>query len=354
MDLDKLRKKINKLDKQLIDTLNERTKVAMEIGAFKKENGMEFYAPHREQQVFQKVRNLNKGPVTNESLQAIYREIMSSSLHLEKPLVISYLGPEASYTNQAAIKKFGSSLKYSPQSTIEDVFMEVAHNKADYGVVPIENTMEGAVYHTLDMFATSDLKICAQIELPITYHLLGNSPLSEIEKIYANSQAMGLCRAWLRSNAPEVQLVEAKSSIQAAEKAKGKKKAAAIANILATDKYDLEVIAEDIQSVVRNTTRYLVLSQDYAEPSGNDKTSIMFGTYDEVGSLVDVLQTIRDYDINMSKIESRPSKRKAWDYYFFVDFYGHCEDEEIKKALKDISKNSSIVKILGSYPNIDG
>ncbi len=352
MDLDKLRERINEIDRELIDILNERTRVVQQIGQYKHDRGLPFYAPHREQEVFKKITDLNQGPMPDDALHAIYREIMSSSLHLEKPLRISYLGPEASYTNQAAIKKFGSSLHYSPQTTIDDVFLEVARGKADYGVVPIENSMEGAVYHTLDMFATSDLKICAQINLPITHHLLSRADrLEDIKTVYAHSQVVGQCRSWLDKHLPQVNIEEAQDGIHAAKQATEKEEHAAIANILAADRYELDVIADNIQSVEGNTTRYLVLSTESADATGDDKTSIMFAAPDRVGSLVEILQTIRDFDINMSKIESRPSRQKAWNYYFFVDFYGHVEDEKVQQMLAGIREMNIYVKVLGSYPD---
>lgn len=354
MDLDKLRKRINEIDRQLIDILNERTEVVQQIGRYKYEQGMSFYAPHREQEVFKKITEMNEGPMPDHALHAIYREIMSSSLHLEKPLRISYLGPEASYTNQAAMKKFGSSLRYSSQPTIEEVFLEVSRGKADYGVVPIENSMEGAVYHTLDMFATSDLKICAQIIMPITHHLLSRADrLEDIETVYAHTQVVAQCRKWLDKHVPGVFIEEAQDGIHAAQKATREKNFAAIANILAADTYELDVMGDNIQSVEGNTTRYLVLSTEPADATGDDKTTIMFGAPDRVGSLVEILQTIRDHDINMSKIESRPSHRETWNYYFFVDFYGHYTEHGVRDMLADVRAKSTFVKVLGSYPNID-
>ncbi len=354
MDLDKLRKRINKIDRELIDILNERTRVVQQIGRYKHEQGMSFYAPHREQEVFKKITDMNEGPMPDHALHAIYREIMSSSLHLEKPLRISYLGPEASYTNQAATKKFGSSLHYSAQPTTEEVFLEVARGKANYGVVPVENSMEGAVYHTLDMFATSDLKICAQITLPITHHLLSRAEsLEDIEVIYAHSQVVAQCRKWLDNHLTGATIEEAQDGIHAAQEATRDRHSAAIANILAADTYRLNVMADNIQSVEGNTTRYLVLSTESANATGDDKTSIMFGAPDRVGSLVEILQTMREHDINMSKIESRPSRREAWNYYFFVDFYGHQTEEGVREMLAEVRNKSTFVKILGSYPNID-
>lgn len=312
---------------------------------------MQYYAPHREREVFRKIERMNDGPMPDRALHAIYREIMSSSLHLEKPLRISYLGPETSYTHQAALHKFGSSLQYSPQTTVEEVFLDVARGKSDYGVVPIENSMEGAVYHTLDMFGTSDLKICAHLMLPITHHLLSRADnLDKIRKVFAHSQAVGQCRSWLDRHLPEVTIDEVQDGIHAARRATSKDHFAAIANILAADTYELEVLVDNIQSVEGNSTRYLILSTEMAEPTGDDMTSLMFGVVDRVGSLVEVLQTIRDYEVNMSKIESRPSNHKKWNYNFFVDFTGHAGDSKVKQMLDDIRSQCSFVKILGSYP----
>jgi len=345
------RQAIDKLDAQLIKLLNERTRHVLAIGEIKMKAGQEIYAPHRERAVLNRVCRLNQGPITNESLQAIYREIMSSALSLEKSMKIAYLGPEATFTHQAAIRRFGASLRYSSQKTIADVFTEVSKNRADYGVVPVENSTEGVVTHTLDMFVDSDLKIVAQIVLPVQHCLLSNSPRSQIKKLFAHPQSLGQCRVWVQTNLPRVEIIETSSNARSAEFAAKETGTAAIAGILAAEKYDLDVLEYDIQDNAANATRFLVLGRQCSPPTGKDRTSIMVSVTDKVGALHSALAAFRRYRINMTKIESRPSKRKAWEYFFFIDFDGHVEESKVENALKHLADHCNFVKVLGSFPN---
>jgi chorismate mutase/prephenate dehydratase len=353
-NLQKIRQKIDALDAKLLKLLNERTRLALEVGKIKHESGEEIYAPDREDAVLRRLIEQNKGPLTADSLRAIYREVMSSALALEKPLVIAYLGPEATYTHMAAVKKFGASLRYEPLPSITDVFAEVSKGRADYGVVPVENSTEGAVTHTYDMFVDSELKICAQIVLPIRHNLMGASPREKIKKLYSNPQVFAQCRQWLQINMPSAELVEVSSTTRAAEIAKNEPNAGAIASSLAAELYGLQILDADIQDSSENVTRFLVIGRKYPSRTGNDKTSIMFSVQDRVGALHDSIASFKKYKINMTKIESRPSKKKAWEYYFFVDFLGHCDDARVKKALAELAKHTMFVKILGSYPNVNG
>jgi chorismate mutase/prephenate dehydratase len=291
--------------------------------------------------------------MTSESLRAIYREVMSSALSLEKSMRIAYLGPEATFTHQAAIRRFGSSLRYASQKTITDVFAEVSKNRADYGVVPIENSTEGVVSHTLDMFVDSDLKIVAQIVMPVQHCLLSNSRRSQIKKLFAHPQSLGQCRGWVQNNLPKVEIIETSSNARSAEFAAREKDSGAIAGVLAAEKYHLRVVEHDIQDNAANATRFLVLGRQCSPPTGNDRTSIMFSIVDQVGALYRALAPFRRYRINMTKIESRPSKRKAWEYFFFVDCDGHLSDLKVGKALALLNEHCSYVKVLGSYPNSD-
>jgi chorismate mutase/prephenate dehydratase len=268
-------------------------------------------------------------------------------------LTVAYLGPEATFTHQAAIRRFGASLDYAPQKTITDVFTEVSKNRADYGVVPIENSTEGVVTHTLDMFVDSDLKIVAQIVLPVQHCLLSNSPRQRIRKLYAHPQALGQCRAWVQTNLPRVEVIETSSNARSAELAAKEKGAAAIAGVLASERYDVPVLDYDIQDNVANATRFLVLGRHCSPPTGNDRTSLMFSLVDRVGALYNSLVAFRRYRINMTKIESRPSKRKAWEYFFFIDCAGHYQDPKVAKSIEHLGKHCNFVKILGSYPNVD-
>ena len=353
MSIPEHRKAIDKLDAKIVKLLNERTRHVLEIGVIKLRAGEEIYAPHRELAVLQRLGRLNPGPITNESLRAIYREIMSSALSLQKTMRITYLGPEATFTHQAAIRRFGSSLRYQPQKTITDVFNEVSKNRADYGVVPIENSTEGVVTHTLDMFVDSDLKIVSQIVLRVQHCLLSDSKKSQLKKLFAHPQALAQCRAWVQNNLPRVEIIETSSNARSAELAAKEKGSAAIAGQLASEKYGLGVLEYDIQDNAANATRFLVLGRQCSPPTGKDRTSVMFSIVHEVGALYRALAPFRRYRINMTKIESRPSKRKAWEYFFFIDCDGHVSDHKVAKAIGELEQQCSFVKVLGSYPNAE-
>ena len=353
MNLPEHRKSIDKFDTQIVKLLNERTKHVLAIGEMKRKAGEEIYAPHRERAVLQRVCRKNEGPLTNDSLRAIYREVMSSALSLQKSLTVAYLGPEATFTHQAAIRRFGASLRYAPQKTITDVFTEVSKHRADYGVVPVENSTEGVVTHTLDMFVDSDLQIVAQIVLPVQHCLLANCPRPQIKRLYAHPQALGQCRAWVQTNLPRVEVIETSSTARSAELAAKEKGAAAIAGVLASERYDVPVLDYDIQDNVANATRFLVLGRQCGPPTGDDRTSLMFSLADKVGALYNSLVAFRRHRINMTKIESRPSKRKAWEYIFFVDCEGHMEDRRLSKAISLLGEHCSYLKVLGSYPDSD-
>jgi chorismate mutase/prephenate dehydratase len=291
--------------------------------------------------------------MTNESLRAIYREIMSSALSLEKSMTIAYLGPEATFTHQAAIRRFGSSLRYVPLNTINDVFAEVSKRRAEYGVVPVENSTEGVVTHTLDMFVDSELKIVAQIVLPVQQCLLSRSRRSEIKKLFTHPQSLAQCRGWVQNTLPHVEIIETSSNARSAERAADEPGSAAIAGALAAERYGLEILEADIQDNSSNATRFLVLGRQSPPPTGRDRTSIMLSLMDEVGALHRALAPLRRSNINMTKIESRPSKRKVWEYFFFVDCDGHIEDPALAKAVRQLGKHCNFVKVLGSYPNAE-
>jgi chorismate mutase/prephenate dehydratase len=350
MNLQNLRKKIDKIDLEIIKFLNQRADLCLGIGRLKSKSKKGIYSPEREREILARIAKLNKGPLNNEALEAVYREIMSGSLSLEKPLKIAYLGPPATFTNLAAIKKFGSQVEYLPCNTITDIFTEVERQNADYGVVPIENSIEGAVSHTLDMFVDSDLKICSEITLEISHNLLSKYPKNRIKKVYSNPQVFGQCRIWLETNLPAVELVEVTSTTKAAQICAHTKDSACIASILAAKQYSLKVVAKDIEDNPRNITRFLVIGQEDVPKTKNTKTLIMFSIKDRVGALHDMLVPFKKYKINLTKIESRPSKKKAWDYYFFVDLAGHRLDNNVKKALNELEDKCKYLKILGSYP----
>ena len=350
MNLDELRKKIDAMDSDLIRSLNERTEIALEIGKLKRSRGEEVYVPAREKEILARVSTLNEGPLKAESIQAIYREIMSASLALERHVVIAYLGPCATFTHQAARLRFGGSVHYADCETISDVFNEVEKKRANYGVAPIENSTDGAVTHTLDQFMDTPLKICAEIYLPISHTLMANIPRGQVKRIYSKPEVFGQCRRWLRENMAGVSLVPVSSTARGAEMASREPESAALASTLAAELYGLNILDRDVQDLGGNTTRFLVIAKSFGRPTGHDKTSVFFAVKHKVGALYDALSAFKKHRINMTKIESRPSKMKAWEYCFFVDIEGHAEDENVLKSLEELAEHCTLMTTLGSYP----
>ncbi|MBI3252985.1 MAG: prephenate dehydratase [Candidatus Omnitrophica bacterium] len=358
MSMDKIRKDIDSIDKKILELLNERADASKKIGRIKQKEGEGIYAPHREKEILDKLKAANRGPLPGQAIEAIYREIMSSSINLEKPVTIAYLGPEFTFTHQAAQKKFGASVNYFSCSNISDVFTEVERARSDYGVVPVENSTEGAVNYTLDMFIESDLKIGAELYLPINHHLLSNaSSLKKINQVYSNPQAFAQCRLWLESNLPGARLVPVASTADAAKFVAGhpqfREEIACLASLLAAKQYGLKVVARSIEDKASNTTRFIVISRTESQPTASDRTSIVFEVKDRVGALHDSLVPFQTARINLTKIESRPSKKKVWSYYFFVDFEGHAKEPRVEKALKELETHCRFLKILGSYPRAE-
>ncbi|MDF1751761.1 MAG: prephenate dehydratase [Verrucomicrobiales bacterium] len=350
MSLDDLRVEIDRIDTELIRLLNERADYVHEVGVVKKKDNLEIYAPDREETLLRSIVAKSEGRLPEKSIRAIYREIMSAALALEDDLKIAYLGPAGTWTHQAAINKFGHSVEYQPQPSFADVFDQVERNIADYGVVPIENSTEGAVTHTLDLFADSELKIYGQVKLSIENNLMAKCERNEIEKIYTHPQVIAQCRGWLHKHFRDTPAVESSSTAAAAKIAASEPNAAVLGGKLLAEMYDLNLLEQSVQDIAGNTTRFLVISHRTCPPTGDDRTSIMFSVNDEPGSLHRALEPFEKFAINMSKIESRPSKRRAWEYFFFVDVAGHCEDPEIKDALDQLTRNCSFIKVLGSYP----
>ncbi len=354
MPLDDIRKTIDSIDTQILDLLSQRADAVHEVGEIKKKEGLQIYAPEREDALLKSLVTKNKGRLPEHSIRAIYREIMSAALHLEDELKIAYLGPKGTWTHQAAIKKFGHSVEYLDRENFAEVFDSVARRRANYGVVPIENSTEGAVSHTLDLFVESPLKICAQILLRIENGLMASIPRSEIKTLYSHPQVFGQCRNWILQNLPKADLVEVSSTTKAAQLARqnAHQGAAAMGGPLAAELNDLTMLESAIQDRATNTTRFLVIGEETCPPTGKDRTSILFSVHDRPGSLVKALQSFDAFEINMSKIESRPSKQKNWEYIFYVDLAGHCENREVADALEQLEKHCSLVKILGSYPDL--
>ncbi|XHR27778.1 MAG: prephenate dehydratase [Chthoniobacteraceae bacterium] len=349
-----IRKKIDALDERLLELLNQRAELVHEVGEVKRRNGGAIFAPDREETLLRSLEKRNAklgGRLPASAVRAIYREIMSASYQLEKGLVIAYFGPAGTYTNEAARNKFGASVEYSAQANITEVFAAVARGTADYGVVPIENSTEGAVTHTLDEFMSSDLQICSEILLKVEQNLLARCPRSEIRKIYSHPQSLGQCRRWLQTNFPTAEVLVASSNTRAAQHAAEEPNTAAIAGKLAAELYQLDILEASIQDSAFNTTRFLVIGPQPCPPSGQDKTSLLFSVpAEKSGTLISALEPLQQLGISMSKIESRPSKRKAWEYFFFVDIEGHAQDPRVSEALAEMEKRCTWLKILGSYP----
>jgi len=356
MDLEPIREQIDRLDRQLVELLNQRLALAAEIGKLKRSQGGQIYVAEREDAVLRKVTGQNQGPIRNEALRAIYREIMSAAIALEKPLVIAYLGPEASNTHSAALKKFGASVEYHAMTSVNDIFTAVEKGETDYAVIPIENSTEGSVREALDSFVESDLKIVAQIYLEINHALISNSPLDRIERVYSKDQALAQCRNWLQRHLPHAQLIDAPSTSRAVQTAKAEAGAAAVAGELAAEHYGVPIVERNIQDKADNTTRFFVIGRkpSGAVGGGKDLTSLLVSLGDEAashsGALLKMLMPLAERGINLSKIESRPSKKRPWDYYFFLDVTGHYEDENMRAALAELKKFCPLVKWLGSYP----
>lgn len=356
MEIDDWRKKIDELDRHILESLNKRASLAKEIGHLKNKTGKDFYIPHREKNVITNIINHNKGKLlANSAVEAIYREILNACRSLETRLKVAFFGPEATFTHQAALKNFGAATDYIPVKSIGDVFTEVERMRADYGVVPVENSTEGVVNHTLDMFIESDLVICAEINMQIEECLLSKcSKISDVKRIYSHFQPLAQSRNWLEQNLPGVPVVEMTSSTSEAAKIAAREKgSAAIASRVAANMYKLDILASGIEDNRENFTRFLVIGRSPADVSGHDKTSIMFSIKDKVGALHDMLNSFKKEKINLTKIESRPTKKKAWEYIFFIDFIGHISEPKVQRALKQLEKNCMFLKVLGSYPRAE-
>lgn len=354
MDIKEIRKKIDELDQQILKLLNERASCAMEIGKMKASTAAPTYAPERELQVMEQVRRENHGPLDDQAVQAVFREIISASRALEKPLVVAYWGPPGSNTHIASVQKFGYSTEFVPVDTITDIFSEVEHRRANYGVTPVENSTEGVINHTLDMFAQSELRICSEIFVNISHNLLSTQDdLSGIKKIYSQPQPTGQCRNWLRANAPEAQIVEVSTTARAAMLAAEDPASAAIASKLSAELYGLKVLYEGIEDNPHNRTRFLIVGHTKPAPSGRDKTSIVFSVPHRAGALFRALSVFEEEKINMTMIESRPTKQMPWEYVFFVDIQGHEKDEVVGRALRKLSEQALFVRVLGSYPEAE-
>ena len=353
MTLDELRIRIDELDAQILELLNARAEAAMEIGKIKQSTNSVFYVPEREKAVYEKLANLNSGPMKDEAIKAIYREIMSAIRALEKPTTVAFLGPLHTFSQLAAQRIFGVTAELHPIPTLNDIFTEVERGRLDYGVVPVESSMGGGVSDTLDRFLSSDLKIINEVLLHVSQNLLSTSPLDAIKKVYSKDQSFVQCRNWLQANLPRAELVSTSSTAEAARIVSQEEGSASIGSILAAEPYGLSVIADRIEDSPHNFTRFFAIGRQLVKPTGKDKTSLLISIRNKPGALHDLLMPLAEAGVDLSKIESRPSRKKAWDYVFFVDLVGHIEEPRVKAVVEALSDHSTELKILGAYPEGD-
>jgi chorismate mutase / prephenate dehydratase len=349
-DLEIPRKEIDRIDHELIHLLNQRAEISRDVARRKIGAKAPVFVPEREQQVIRNVLAANSGPLTAEHLRSIYREILSASRALQKKLRVAYLGPAATFTHQAALGLFGDSTDLVPVLTIRDVFLETERGGTDYGVVPVENSSEGTVVDTLDSFVDTDLKACAELSLPIVQNLMARCALDEIRTVYSKDQGLAQCRRWLATNLPRAELIPAFSTVRAAEQAAADSTGAAIAPALAAEIYGLDLLEAGIQDLSTNITRFLAIGTNFPAPTGQDRTAVILSIKDRVGALHDLMSVFAKERINLSNIQSRPSKRKAWNYYFFIELDGHATDPGVQTALASLEHQCQMVKVLGSWP----
>ncbi|OGP56509.1 MAG: chorismate mutase [Deltaproteobacteria bacterium RBG_13_52_11b] len=348
-----LREEIEAVDSQILQLLNERAEIVLDVGSVKREANMDFYDPQREREILYRLGLKNSGLFPQQAVSSVFREIISACRSLETELAAAYFGPPGTHTHLACLHHFGNSINAQPKEGIEDVFEAVERERANYGVVPVENSTEGSVDRTLDMFIDWDVKICAEVYLRISHEFLSRNGRSDtVRKIYSHPQALGQCRHWVRKNFPHAQLIETGSTSKAAEMAAGEEDAAAIASSFAGHLYGLKVIASHIEDSLHNVTRFFVLGKQANERTGRDKTSLVFSISHTPGSLYEILKIFSEREINLTKIESRPMRGKPWEYVFFVDFDGHATDDPIDEAVSELKKTVLLMKLLGSYPKV--
>ena len=354
MSLEDYRQEIDHIDREIIRLLQERQQFAEKIGEAKKSTGAGFYAPAREEALLAKLESIAPEALPKAAVRAIYREIISLSIGRQMEQPVAYLGPEGTYTQQAALKNFGSSVPLKALRAIPDVFAAVERGEAAYGVIPIENSTEGAVVHSLDMLAESELKIVSQVYLNIDHCLIGQGPLEAVKKVLSKDIALAQCRNWLQRNLPDAELIETDSTAAAVRQLSEEKGTAAVASAIAATLYDVPVLAEAIQDKRDNITRFLVVGLTPNPPSDvcEEKTSLVLSLKHEPGTLQRALEPLSKHGLNLTRIESRPNRRKAWEYLFFIDFIGHWENPQVQAAVAELRDSCDLVKWLGSYPNI--
>jgi chorismate mutase/prephenate dehydratase len=351
MNLDDGRSRINSLDDEILNLLNRRGQIALQIGELKRQQGLPFYVPARESEILDRLAAKNPGPLGADAVRAIWREILSASLALEQPLPVAYLGPPATFTHQAAVRRFGSSAEFRPVRSIAEIFDEVERGRAQYGVVPVENSTEGAVNVTLDRLIDAEMVIVGEVTLDIAQHLLSRAAdLGEIKLVCSHPQALAQCRGWLGAHLPEARTEEMSSTTASAERAREDPAVAAIASEMAAHLYGVPILRARIEDNPTNSTRFLVIGQRPAPPTGRDKTSILFSMKNEPGVLHSILAPFAERRLNLTKIESRPTKRRPWEYVTFVDFEGHRDTTAVTLVLAEVKERCQFLKVLGSYP----
>ncbi len=351
--LSELRDKIDTIDKQILLLINQRASCAMEVAKTKIAQGEQgtFYRPDRESLVLRRIKELNNGPLSSDTAAHFFRELMSACLALEKPLDVAYLGPEGTFTQQAAVKHFGSSVKTVPSTTINEIFSAVENGSCQFGVVPVENSTEGIISHTLDRFLTSPLNICGEVEIRVHQNLMGlGNSLNGVTEVFSHQQSLAQCREWLDRHLPTARRTAVNSNTEAARLASANTQAVAIAGIVAAEIYQLNVIEKNIEDASDNTTRFIIVGQQISASTGNDKTSLVVSTGNQPGALHRILEPFARFNIGMVHIESRPSRQGLWDYVFFIDIEGHAEDQDVAQALAILKENVNMLKLLGSYP----
>jgi chorismate mutase/prephenate dehydratase len=349
--LNSLREQIDQLDGQLLELMNQRARLAQRIAEVKGDDGAEVYRPDREAEVLRRLTEGNPGPLSNRDVARLFQEIVSACRALQTPMTVAFLGPEGTFTEAAAFKHFGHSISVSPMDSIDAVFREVESGAANFGVVPVENSTEGVINHTLDMFMQSKLSICGEVQLRIHHSVMAvEEGLDGIGRVYSHQQSLAQCRKWLDANLAHAEREAVSSNAEAARLAAKNPGTAAIAAQVAAELYDLKLIARNVEDEPDNTTRFLVVGKLSVPRTGSDKTSVMFSAKNRPGALFELLESFKIRDVNMTRIESRPSRSGLWDYAFFVDIDGHETDDVIKEALADIDAHAAFFKVLGSYP----
>ncbi len=351
--LSELRDQIDTIDSQILQLINQRATCAMEVARTKISEGETgtFYRPDREALVLRRIKELNPGPLSDETTARFFREIMSACLALEKPLEVAFLGPEGTFTQQATFKHFGQAVHTVPVANIDDIFTEVEQQHCQFGVVPVENSTEGVITHTLDRFISSTLQICGEVEIRVHQNLMGHvDNFKDITEVFSHQQSLAQCRQWLDAHLPHAVRTPVSSNAEAARLASESKDKMAIAGEVAADLYKLNILEKNIEDESNNTTRFIIIGQQQPVSTGLDKTSLLVSTDNKAGSLHKILQPFAEYGIGLSHIESRPSKQGLWDYVFFIDIIGHKDDENVVKALESLKGNVNLLNILGSYP----